>query len=274
MKTPFVLTTVAALLLTTSLAWAQPGGAQGRGPGGPGGFGAGFGGAAFGSDPTFLLSLEPVQTELAIDDGQKAQLDKLSEEGRGMFAELRNLSNEERTKKFEERATENKKRVKEILLPPQQGRLLEIGLQMAMQNGGEQLVAFLIRPEIASQLQLSADQKKQLEDLVQENQKKTQELFASAQGDFQGMRDQMTKLRTEMKDKPAALLTSEQKEKLEKMQGKKFDLTAMQNGRGFGGPRSGRGGPGGGAPPAGTQPPAAGQAPAGDPAADAAPGNK
>ena len=54
----------------------------------------------------------------------------------------------------------------------------------------------------------------------------------------------MQKIREDQQEKSLAVLTDEQKQQFEKLQGKKFDTSTIQMGRGFG--RGGRG-PGGGA---------------------------
>jgi hypothetical protein len=148
------------------------------------------------------------------------------------------LPPDEMAKKMQERATANRKKVVALLEKPQMERLDEISLQFAMDGGGAQLASLLVRDDIADKVGISADQKKKLDDIVKENQKKSTEIREKNQGDFQTMFDEMNKLRTEMKDKPSAVLTAEQKEKLEKLEGKKFDVAQLQfrpgGGKGFG----------------------------------------
>ena len=205
-----------------------------------GGRGGGFGFGGMGGDPTFILSMEPIQKELTLNDQQKSKIEGMAADNRDAMQDIFQMSPDERNKKLQERATANRKKIAELLEKPQGERLEEIMLQIAMQNGGAQLAGLLTRPEIAEKVELTADQKKKLEDLVSENQKKTTEIFENAQGDFQGMREKMTKLREDMKDKPSEVLTAAQKEKIEKMEGKKFDVTLLQMGPGFG--KKGKGG--------------------------------
>jgi Spy/CpxP family protein refolding chaperone len=250
MKTLNILKFTAAFFATTSIAMAQPGGGQGRGPGGFGG-GPFGGGGGFGSDPTMLLSLEPVQKELELSEEQKADLTKLSEEGRSFFSDFRNLSREEITKKLEERTAENKKRLDAILLKPQLGRLEEVSLQIAGAGA-------LDRTDVAEKLKLTDAQKKSLADLSTESRDKIREAMSAGPLGAGEMQEKMAAVNKERKEKSLAVLTKEQREKFDVLQGKKFDLDLSQMMPRFGGPRGGgRGGPGGGGPlPAGAQPPA------------------
>jgi Spy/CpxP family protein refolding chaperone len=201
-----------------------------------GGRGGGmFGG--MGGDPTFLLSMEPVQKELNLTAEQKTKVDDMAADNRDAMQDIFQLPPEERTKKLQERTTANHKKVADLLQKPQSERLDEISLQMAMDGGGAQLATLLLRDDMAEKVSLTADQKTKLGDIVKENQKKMTDIRENNQGDFQAMGDAMMKLRAELKDKPSAALTAEQKDKLEKLQGKKFDVSQLQfrPGRGFGG---------------------------------------
>ncbi len=105
----------------------------------------------------------------------------------------------------------------------------------------------LNRPEVADKLGLSDDQKTKLKDIADDAQQKRMELIsAGPPADQQEMQDRMQKgqkIRSEQKDKAMAVLTADQKDKLEKLQGKKFELDMSQLM-----PRGGFGGFGGGAP--------------------------
>jgi hypothetical protein len=244
------------ILLAASIANAQSSGGQGAAGfgGGPGSFGA-FG-AGIGSDPTILLSLEPVQKELEISEEQKAELTKLSNDGANLFAEFRNLSRDERNKKMEERTAANKKRVAEILLPPQTGRLDEISIQLAGAGA-------LDRPDVAEKLKLTDAQKKSLADLATESRDKIRDsMRAGGPMDPTQMQEKMSAMNKERKEKATAVLTKDQREKFESMQGQKFELDLSLMALRFGGPRGNRGAddpngagrPAGGSPSNGDQP--------------------
>ncbi len=201
-----------------------------------GGRGMGFGG--MGGDPTFLLSRPPVQDELKLNDQQKSKIEDMTADNRDAMQDLFQLPPDEMAKKMSERAAANRKKIADLLEKPQMERFEEINLQFAMDGGGAQLASLLIRDDMAEKVGISADQKKKLDDLVKENQKKSTEIREKNQGDFQTMFEEMNKLRTEMKDKPVAVLSAEQKEKIEKLEGKKFDVSQLQfrpgGGKGFG----------------------------------------
>ncbi len=197
-----------------------------------------FGG--MGGDPTFLISMEPVQKELTLTEEQKSKVGDMGQANRDAMGDLRDALPEERIKKLQERATTNRKKITEFLQKPQMERLDEISLQWAMDSGGMSLVGALMRPDVAEKIDLSADQKKTLDDMTKDNQKKMQEIRDNNQGDFQGMFEAMNKLRGEQKEKTMAALTADQKTKLEKLEGKKFDVSQLQfrPGAGFGGKKN------------------------------------
>ncbi len=168
------------------------------------------------------------------------------------------MSREERTKKMEERAKENKKRVEAILLPPQLGRLDKISIQVAGATA-------LDRTDVAEKLKLTDSQKKSLEDLATESRTKIQESFSGGALGPGEMQEKMAAINKDRKEKALAVLTKEQRERFDTMQGKKFELDLSQMMPRFGGPRGGKGGPGGGGqPPAGGQPPGGGPQPNGN----------
>lgn len=217
-----------SIVAAASVALAQPGGGRGMGRT---------------NDLSFFLAIEPVQTELQLTDEQKASAQKMADDNRQAMMDLRNsgATPEEMGEKIQERAKENKKKVEELLKPEQRERLEQIALQI---GGG----AALSRPEIADKLGLSDEQKKKLEKISEDAQQKRMDLFsAGPPSDQQEMQDRMQKVQKindEQKSKATEVLTAEQKDKFEKMQGKKFDFDPMQLMRGFG-RGAGGGGPGG-----------------------------
>jgi Spy/CpxP family protein refolding chaperone len=203
---------------------------------GPGGGRGGFGGGGRFNDPTFLLGAEQVQKELELSDEQKTSVQKLVDDNRQAMMDLRNsgASFQDVGDKMQERAKDNKKKVDDLLLPPQRERLEQIGLQIAGANA-------LSRSDVAEKLGLSDDQKSKLKELADDAQEKRMALFSSGPpADQQEMQDRIQKAQKisgDQKDKAMAVLTAEQKDKLEKMQGKKFelDLSQMMPRGGFGG---------------------------------------
>jgi hypothetical protein len=219
-----MLTLAAGVALSVSTAFAQPGG---------GGFGFGRGGGFGQADPATLLGQESVQKDLELSGDQKTQVTKLAEDTRNARRELRQsgATPEEMGKKTQEMTAANKKKVAEILQPPQTARLDEITLQYAVFFSAP---GALTQDATAEKLSLTAEQKKKLADQGQANGEKIGQIFQDAGGDFQAANEKIGKLREEHKTAALGVLTAEQKEKLEKMQGKKFDVASIQL---FGRPR-------------------------------------
>jgi Spy/CpxP family protein refolding chaperone len=185
-----------------------------------------------------LLRAEPVQKELELLDDQLTKIDAIAQEGRGQRGggggNFQNLSDEERAKLREEaakRTAETNKKVDAVLLDHQKKRLQEIWLQAAGTGA-------LNDAEVAKELAITEDQKTKLADASREAAAAMREAFQG--GDFNA--EKMAQLRKESTEKTLAVLTSEQKDKFEKMQGKKvtFDLAAIV--RGGRGQRRGGGG--------------------------------
>jgi hypothetical protein len=222
------LAAVAALVIATPLLAQQRG--QGRGRGGLGGFGV---------SKLQLVQAEPVQKELELVGDQKDQITKIAEDARagrrgggGGFDP--NATAEERAKAREEamaRTREIDKKVDAVLVGPQKTRLNEIYIQALG-------TAALSNEDVAKELGISKDLQEKIAEARRE----------AMQGAFQGgggggfNAEAITKARKEADDKALALLSSEQKEKFEKMKGKavSFDLTTI--GRGGRGQRRGGGG--------------------------------
>jgi Spy/CpxP family protein refolding chaperone len=210
---------------------------------GPGGGRGMFGGGGRFNDPTFLLGAEQVQKELELSDEQKTKVGSLVDDARQSMMGLRDLSQEERQTKMQDMAKANRKKIDDILMPPQRERLDQISLQIAGAGA-------LSRPEIADKLSLTADQKSKLQELADDAQQKRMDLFsAGPPTDQQEMQDRMQKAQkigADQKEKAMAVLTADQKQTFEKMQGKKFDFDITQmfpRGGGFGGGGGGPGGP-------------------------------
>ncbi len=236
-----------------------------RGEGGrPGGFGGGFGGpggmmgrGGFGGDMLLvgLLAQPAVREELKLDEAQLAGLEKLAERQRPTRPDIdfRTASDAEREKaavqmreQAAKRAAEAKEQLEELLLPEQLERLEQIALQV-------QGPAALLSPDVAKELELSAETTAALQKDVEASTEKTREMMTAAMQDrnFEGIREKAEQMRTELEQKLLAHLTSEQKAKFEEMKGAKFDMPAATGpfGRGgFGGGQRGQGGPGAGGP--------------------------
>ena len=242
-------TTVAALALAANLQAQGPGGGPGRGRGMGGMMGGMMGGP--GGGMLMLLQNEKVQKEIELDADQKEKIQKLAAETRetmrSRMGDMSNLSREERQtkmtemrKEMQEEAAKTQKKVEGILLPKQLERIKQIQLQL-------QGVMALANPEVAKELGLTDDQKAKIKSINEEAMKARREMFAGGRPSAED-REKMTKAREENETKLMDVLTADQKEKLEKMKGEKFDVSALRGGFGGGGRRGNRGGNGGGGP--------------------------
>ncbi len=232
------LTAGIALLLATP-AFAQPGGGDrggfgGRGFGGPGGGGM-----------SGLLMNEQVQDEIELVEEQKAELRDLAEEIRddmrsemgSLFQGMRDLSEDERREKFGEIRTkmesfqkQAESKIEEVLLPHQFERLKQLNVQQQINGGGGGATGLLQGP-LADELGITDEQREEM-------MAKSQELQADVEKKIQ-------KLREEAREELMSVLTPEQRSKLEKMAGDRFDLPpggGFRGDRGPGGPRGGQGG--------------------------------
>lgn len=228
-----------ALLLATPV-FAQPGG----GGGGRGGFGGGRGGFG-GGGVSGLVRIAEVQKELGVTDEQKTEITKILEENRPMGGgfnreEFQNLSQEERTKRFEEMrkageetAKKIEEKVKGVLNEQQWTRLSELRIQ-------REGVAALSRADVAEKLALSDEQKKEIAKLNESLRPQ----FGGGPGGGGGERPNMEELRAQREKTQKeilAVLSEDQKESYEKLQGAKFEFPRPQFGGGQGGGQGGGG---------------------------------
>jgi hypothetical protein len=161
----------------------------------------------------FLLGQKSVQDELKLSEEQVKNVNELQEKQRGAFKGFKNLSKEERRAKFEERAKEQQKAIDGILKPEQSKRLKQIALQ---QSGSRALN----NPEVAAALKLSDDQKAKIKTIQEESFKEMREAFGG--GDRAEARKKIEALRKATGEKVQAVLTGEQKTKLNEMMGEPF----------------------------------------------------
>lgn len=253
---------VLTVMMYASVAMAQrPGGGQGGPP--RGGFGGGFGGGGFGGgaqSPLMLAGNEAVQKELGLKEDQVSKIKGLNDDARkemqsafgtgGFGGGGQDLSDEERQKRrteMQEKMAAANKKVTETILPKlnemlndsQRERLQQIGWQAA----GPQA---LQDAKLGEALKLTKEQKEKLAAINKEASDKQAELFGgggAGGGDFQERFAKMREIGESRDKKAMETLTADQREQLEKLKGKPFDVAALRGG--FGGGRGGPGGAGG-----------------------------
>jgi Spy/CpxP family protein refolding chaperone len=225
------------LVLASAAVNAQPGGGPPRGPGGfggPGGPGGPFGGGGV----LGLVMRDEVRQELQLVDEQRdkvegvvtAAREKIGNEMRDLFAQMRDLGDEERRARFNEIRTrmetlnkDMEAELQKVLLPHQFERLKQIDLQSRIQQRG---AGALTSGELAEALSLTDEQREKLDARAAEVQ--------------QELRDKIAQLQLEARNKMLDVLTPEQRAKLDSLMGAAFALPDGGPG-GFQG-RGGRGG--------------------------------
>jgi len=206
-----------------------------------GGFG-GFGG--FGNSLVTLAANEAVQKDIGASGDVASKLTSLRDDLNAARQkeyqtaginpqDFQNMTAEQRQKMVtigNKLNDEFNPKLKGIVSADQYKRLQQIQLQASLRNQGP---SALTAPEVASELNLTDDQKKKLTDLNMEFMQKQRDLFGGGGG---GGQEAFTKLREERTSKTMEVLTAEQKTKLEKLEGSTFDVAQL----GFGGGRRGK----------------------------------
>jgi Spy/CpxP family protein refolding chaperone len=234
---PRVLAAAALLAAVVASAPAiaqRTNGFRGFGGGIGGGLGGGFGGGVNG-----LLQIEEVRKELKLTEEQWAQVQKIMEEARAArdqdgglnFRSLQDDPEAEREKKFvefrekaEKRSQETQAKVKEVLLPKQVERLQ----QLALQRQGARALA---SEDVQGKLGFSDDQKKKIASIQQSQFERMRIAFRrgpNQEGNVEETRAQARKAEADM----LAVLTDEQKKKLEEMKGEPFEFPQLRLGPG------------------------------------------
>jgi periplasmic protein CpxP/Spy len=205
---------VAAMVSQTAFAQREEGR---RGRGGPGGgmFGPPTAGA--------LLRAKEVQEALKLTDDQKSKIEKINDETR---EEMRKLFQDGMDRdKMVEITKKTSEKINEALDADQQKRLMGILIQV---NGA----AAIADPSVAKELNVTEDQKKEL-----------QEVRMSAREELQGLRDlsgeergkKAAEIQADINKKILAKLTPDQQQQLESLKGEKVEIDMSQLRGGFGG---------------------------------------
>jgi hypothetical protein len=266
---PFLRTILAACMLAvtvteTAQAQNEPGGApdgqreRGRGRRGEGRDGRGGFGGMMQVGNAMLLQVPAVREELQLTDAQNdtidAALESYRDERRSFRPDrekMQSMSEDERIAFMEKMRTDgemlNQKTdaiLSALMEPGQVERLNQISLQMRLNM---QVTAALKSDSLKTALGISDEQVKQLDDVDADLQERRESArSAIAGGDREAMREQFEKMRQETMDQALAVLTAEQKTKLDEMKGMPIEIdlrSIMDAGRGRGsdgGERTGR----------------------------------
>jgi hypothetical protein len=253
-----VLSAVAMLCLASVAVSQQRPGGRGQG----GGFG-------FGTSRLSLVSIEAVQKELGLEPAQIEAIAKLRAElrpmrdggkGRGKakaeegsiripadwyFVQAQaqpGRPTPEQIEAFRKQAAERTKvektRLAEILLPNQMKRLNEIYIQQLGTRA-------LDDADVSAELKVTDEQKASIAKIREESQAQMRELFTAAGDDREAAREKFAAARKATDEKLLAVLTADQKAKLDELKGKPFELPEGALRGGFGGGAPGGRRPGG-----------------------------
>jgi Spy/CpxP family protein refolding chaperone len=163
----------------------------------------------------FLLNSEKVQTELALTAEQKEKIKTLA-------AELRpgagDRGRRDAAQIAEQRAKMEaaQKKLLDVLNAQQRERFQQIRVQV-------EVVAALLDPEIAQALGLTKEQLKEIEAARRPGERNAR----GSQLTPEERREQFKQNRKEAQEKALKVLTPEQREKLEKMKGEKFEIDLL-----------------------------------------------
>ena len=205
---------VAALAVAANL--------QAQGPGGRGGMMGGQRGSLL-----MLLQNEQVQKEIELVADQKEKVTALNKETQdaraAARADMANLSQEERQAKMKEAAEKTEKKVEGILNPKQLKRMEQIQLQV---QGG----VALSNPKVVKALALTDDQQAKIKTINDDSRKAMADMRSGGGPPSDEDRAKMQKSMKETETKLMDVLTADQKGKLEKMKGEKFDTSVLRGG--------------------------------------------
>jgi Spy/CpxP family protein refolding chaperone len=178
-----------------------------------------------------LLRLEQVQKELKLSEEQTTKVgevaEKLGAEMRKQFTALREIEDrDQRRAKTTEFVNQLEQKAREqlgdVLEREQMMRLYQIRMQVRA------VVDSLASRYVAGRLKITDEQKKKLAEIDKESQAKRFEIYSTMRDATDEQRaeafQKLRKIRSDANEKALGVLTAEQKEAFEKMQGKKIEL--------------------------------------------------
>lgn len=170
-----------------------------------------------GTDPFSMLSMDGIQQEIELVDDQKQQLDEVRRDFASRIKDAMSSIHEdgglsgdkgrEIAERFEQLKQEQQAAMRDVLLPHQVERLEQIAVQQRMKTAGAS--GLLADKKIAEALGISEEQQKEIKSRAEELSKELQRKIEA--------------LREETREELLQTLTAEQREKLQKMMGNKFE---------------------------------------------------
>jgi len=160
-----------------------------------------------------MLRQKSVQEELKLTSDQVKAIHDFSNGQWKKAKLLADASAAEQDAKFDELSKENSKFVHDTLTGAQHRRLKEITLQTAG-------LMWILTPDIAGELKLTDDQKKQLEERQHDARREIEDLLYNTKPEDQAKRYQ--EYRDEVRGKLGKVLTDEQRARWKEMKGEPF----------------------------------------------------
>jgi hypothetical protein len=160
-----------------------------------------------------LLRQPAVQSELKLTPEEIKQIDEFTSRQWKKAQALEKASREESDQKFTEMTRENERFLREILEPDQSRRLRQITLQVAG-------LLWVTRPRVATELNLTDEQKVRARQYQQEARKEAEDLIHAGSSDQ--WHEKMHELRETSRKRLFELLTDAQEVKWKEMTGEPF----------------------------------------------------
>jgi Spy/CpxP family protein refolding chaperone len=166
-----------------------------------------------GPPPLFLLQQKDVQKELKLSSDQVAKVKEAFDKQKQEAQALRELQGDARQERVRELMRADHKTMHEILQTDQQKRLRQIMLQ-------EQGAPAFAHPRVARELNISDDQERKIEDILDTAGRKMRALYRNGQAD--SARQQAEDLDKQTTTSILDVLTPEQRMKWKQMVGSPF----------------------------------------------------
>jgi hypothetical protein len=161
-----------------------------------------------------LLRQKSVQDELKVTPDEAKKIDAFASQQWKKAQTIHELPAKEHEEKGEELSKENDKFIHETLMPDQLKRLNQIGMQLAG-------LLWVTRPEVATEIKLTDEQKAKAHELLATAHKEMQEILRSSKG---GVTDEHVKTERRVnRQRLMGLLTDEQKAKWKELAGPRFE---------------------------------------------------
>jgi Spy/CpxP family protein refolding chaperone len=170
--------------------------------------------AESGAMEIMLLRQHSVQKELNLTDVHGKKIHEFASQQWKKAQEIHKMPQSEQDAKYDALTKENEKFLSDILTPEQKKRLDQVGMQVAG-------LLWAGRPDVASALKFTSDQRKKLQDLHKEARKEAVNIIKDTK-DESAKQAEFKKLHEDNKKRLMELLTPEQKDTWKVLTGPEF----------------------------------------------------